>query len=65
MSAKTKISDDESKYYFKTPQEMSRYEIGELEQMLKEIDEPDEFFPDEEIHASEEFKDLKEQMLLM
>ncbi len=65
MSAKQKIADDESKYYFKTPQDMSRFEIAELEQMLKEIDEPEEFFPDEEIYASEEFKEMKEQMKLM
>lgn len=31
--------------------------------MLREIDEPDEFVPDEEMYASEEFKDLKAQML--
>lgn len=44
---------------------MSRFEIAELEQMLKEIDEPDEFIPDEEIYGSPEFKELKEQMKLM
>jgi len=65
MPAKAKIADDESKYYFKTPQEMSRFEISELEQMLREIDEPDEFVPDEEIFASEEYKELKAQMLQM
>jgi|LauGreDrversion4_2_1035121.scaffolds.fasta_scaffold437056_3 hypothetical protein len=31
--------------------------------MLRDIDEPDEFVPDEEMYASEEFKDLKNQML--
>ena len=31
---------------------MSRFEISELEQMLKEIDEPEEFVPDEEMYAS-------------
>ena len=65
MPAKSRIADDEARYYFKTPQEMSRFEIAELEQMLKEIDEPDEFVADEEMHATEEFKDLKKQMLLM
>lgn len=65
MPAKTKIAEDDSKYYAKTPQEMSRFEIAELEQMLKEIDEPDEFVPDEEIYGSPEFKELKEQMKLM
>lgn len=42
---------------------MSRYEIAHLEQLLREIDEPDEFIPDEEMYATEEFKDLKAQML--
>lgn len=31
--------------------------------MLREIDEPDEFVPDEEMLASEEFKDLQDQMI--
>lgn len=39
---------------------MSRFEIAELETMLREIDEPDEFVEDEVIFASEEFKELKE-----
>ena len=38
---------------------MSRFEISNLEQMLREIDKPDEFIPDEEMYASEEFKELK------
>jgi hypothetical protein len=63
MPAHAKISEDHSKYFFKTPQEMSRFEITQLEQMLREIDEPDEFIPDEEMWASEEFQDLKRQML--
>jgi hypothetical protein len=59
MPANVKTGEDHSKYFFKTPQEMSRYEIGHLEQLLREIDEPDEFIPDEIMYASEEFKDLK------
>lgn len=65
MPAKAKLGDDESKYYAKTPQEMSRFEISELEQMLKEIDEPEEFVPDEELYGCKEFLDLKEQMKAM
>jgi hypothetical protein len=65
MPAHAKVSEDHSKYFFKTPQEMSRHEIANLEQMLREIDEPDEFIPDEEMWASEEFQDLKRQMLAM
>lgn len=63
MPAHVKASEDHSKYFLKTPSEMSRFEIGQLETMLREIDEPDEFVPDEELWASEEFKDLKAQML--
>lgn len=44
---------------------MSRFEIAELEQMLKEIEEPDEFIPDEVVYASEEYRELKEEMLKM
>ena len=43
MPAHAKATEDQSKYYLKTPQEMSRFEIAELEQMLREIDDPDEF----------------------
>jgi hypothetical protein len=65
MPAHAKVSEDHSKYFFKTPQEMSRHEIANLEQMLREIDEPDEFIPDEVMWASEEFQDLKKQMLAL
>ena len=44
---------------------MSRYEISELERMLREIDEPDVFIPEEEVLASKEYFELKEQMRLM
>ncbi len=54
-----RVSSDESKYYMKTPQEMSRFEIAHLEQLLREIDEPEEFVPDEEMWATEEYKDLR------
>jgi hypothetical protein len=60
MPAKAKIANDDLRFYLKTPQEMSRYEIGELEQFLKEIDEPDEFVPDEELYTSKEFLELKD-----
>lgn len=63
MPTHVKVSEDHSKYFLKTPSEMSRYEISQLEQMLRDIDEPDEFVPDEEMLASEEFKELKDQML--
>ena len=50
MPAHAKATLDISKYYLKTPQEMSRHEIAKLEQMLKDIDEPDEFIDDETLH---------------
>jgi len=31
MPAHVRATEDQSKYYLKTPQEMSRYEIAELE----------------------------------
>ena len=61
MPAHAKATEDQSKYYLKTPQEMSRYEIAELEQQLREIDEPDEFIDEKTMLESQEFKDLKEQ----
>jgi len=33
---------DTTEFYLKTPQEMSRHEILELEQELKSLDDPDE-----------------------
>ena len=63
MPANVKVNEDHSKYFFKTPQEMSRFEIAHLEQLLREIDEPDEFVPDEVMHATQEFQDLRVQML--
>ena len=55
MPAHVKATEDQAKYFLKTPQEMSRFEIAGLEQMLREIDEPDEFVPDEELWATQEF----------
>lgn len=40
MTATQKLAEDQSKYYIKTPQEMSRYEITELEKTLRLMDEP-------------------------
>ena len=36
------MREDTTKLYVKTPQEMSRYEIAELEKELREINEADE-----------------------
>lgn len=44
---------------------MSRFEISELERLLREIDEPDVFVPDEEMYAAPEFHELKEQMRMI
>lgn len=43
MPKNVRIAEDHSKYYIKTPQEMSRYEIAELERELRMLDEPEEF----------------------
>lgn len=45
MPANSRAVVDQSEFYIKTPQEMSRYEIAELERELRMLDEPDE--PDE------------------
>jgi hypothetical protein len=39
MPANVRIAEDHSKYYIKTPQEMSRFEIAELERELRMLDE--------------------------
>ena len=62
IPAHVKATEDQSKYYMKTPQEMSRYEIAELEREFKELDEPEEFVDEKEMLESEEFRDLQEQM---
>jgi hypothetical protein len=33
--------------------------------MFKELDEPERFYPDEEVFGSKEYADLKEEMLTM
>lgn len=41
MPSNVRVSEDFSKYYIKTPQEMSRFEIGDLERQLRLINEPE------------------------
>ena len=41
MPAGVNLQVDKTEYYLKTPQEMSRYEIAELEQELREINDPE------------------------
>ena len=62
MPLHTRITEDQSKYYMRTPQEMSRHEIAELEMMLKTADDPEEIIPDEEAEATQEWKDFREEM---
>ena len=45
---------DHSEFYIKTPQEMSRYEIAELERELKSLEEDDGYEP----YVSEDEEDL-------
>ena len=59
MPTHVKVGEDHTKYFARAPNEMSRYEISKLEQMLKEIDEPEEFVEDSEMRATEEFKELQ------
>ena len=40
MPAHVKAKEDQSKYYIKSPQEMSRYELADLERELREIEDP-------------------------
>lgn len=63
MPSHVKISEDHSKYFLKTPAEMSRFEVAHLEALIKDNDAPDEFVSDEELLASEEFQDLRKQMV--
>ena len=55
LPAGSNLQADQTKYYVKTPQEMSRYEIAELEQELRDIQEGDE---DIELEA-DDYKLLK------
>ena len=65
------ISEDQSRYYEKTPQEMSRHEIAELELMVKKMEEKrekegegagDEIDEEPVDENSEEYLDFKKQM---
>lgn len=55
MPAQANMHEDQTKYYIKTPQEMSRYEIAELEKELRDINEVD----DETIADEADFKELQ------
>lgn len=52
MPMNIRLNVDETEFYIKTPQEMSRLEIAELEREIKALDDPVETFsgpnPDEE-----------------
>ncbi len=65
MPAHVKVSDDTSRYYMKAPHEMSRHEIAELEMLLKELDEPDVFIPEEVAKATPEYQEMKRQMRMI
>jgi len=57
MPANVRVAADHTKYYIKTPQEMSRYEIAELELELRQINEPEEV-------TSQDQEDLTAQQLI-
>jgi hypothetical protein len=52
MPMNIRLNVDETEFYIKTPQEMSRLEIAELEREIKALDDPVETFsgpnPDDE-----------------
>lgn len=64
MTAIQKASEDQSKYYLKSPQEMSRFEIAELEEEFRLINEPEieQIENDETLRESPEFEDFKQQV---
>ena len=71
MPAHVKVSTDHSKWYVKSPQEMSRYELAELEQELREMDDPtaadDAAWPEGEpmpdwVRESAEYADYRKQL---
>jgi len=63
MTVQQKLEEDQSKYYIKTPQEMSRYEIAELEKTLKQMEEPLDFGEKlEDILKDPEIIELQRQM---
>ena len=55
---KSRVTEDQSKYFLKSPAEMSRHEIAELERTVKMVDEPLDIDIDE-FKKTEEFLDLK------
>lgn len=62
MSAKVKVAQDDAQYYIKTPQDMSRFEIKELEQQIKLVDAPEVSIPDDEIPKHPEYIFLKDEL---
>ena len=71
MPALVKVREDHSKYYVKSPSEMSRYELAELEKELREIEDPDlaeeEAWPEGEpvpdwVRQKPEFIEYKRQL---
>ena len=72
MPAHVKVSQDHSKYYIKSPSEMSRYELAELEQELRDLDDPttgegDDAWPEGEpvpewVKVNPEFIEYKKQL---
>ena len=75
MPAHIKANEDMSKYYIKTPDQMSRYELAELEKELRELEDPTntqaqfELAEGEEIpqwiEENEQFKEYKRQLRLL
>mmetsp|Transcript_17586 Transcript_17586/g.23756 ORF Transcript_17586/g.23756 Transcript_17586/m.23756 type:complete len:129 (-) Transcript_17586:2355-2741(-) len=58
LPASANLQEDRTQYYIKTPQEMSRYEIAELEQELRELNEAKEEEEEEETITEAERKEM-------
>lgn len=57
LPSSVNLQEDQSKYYLKTPQEMSRYEIAELEREIRDMNEGEEEPVQDEASLEEMRKD--------
>jgi len=66
MPLNVRHTEDGSEFYMKTPQEMSRLEIAELERELRELDDPvDDNEPKDVVRLMPEYLEYKKQIELL